>query len=178
MICGLLALYCAKANGQVMHIVLFDTEGVESLDLQTAPMMADFWLVRRKKVDSSRDGLCFFTEFDDAGDFDNPAIDRFGLESLDALFGSDSLSTPMSGARLQTDFWLAQLAGMTSRFPRGIESYDVTLVSLNGQGTDERSFMKRLAVILGRTTTEGLPFDVDSWTLYDPKTKQGDEVWK
>lgn len=178
MICGLLALYCAKANGQVMHIVLFDTEGVESLDVQTAPMMADFWLVRRKKVDSSRDGACFFTEFDDAGDFDNPAIHRFGLESLDALFGSDSLSTPVSGARLQTDFWLEQLAGMTSRFRDGVESYDVTLVSLNRRGADERSLMKRLAVILGRTTNEGLPFNVDSWTLYDPKTKQVDDVWK
>ena len=178
MICGLLALYCAKANGQVMHIVLFDTEGVESLDLQTAPMMADFWLFRRKKVDSSRDGLCFFTEFDDAGDFDNRAIRRFGLESLDALFGSDSLSTPVSGANLQMDFWLAQLAGMTSRFPGGVESYDVTLVSLNGRGADERSLMKRLAVILGRTTNDGSPFEVDSWTLYDPKTKQVDDVWK
>ena len=178
MICGLLALYCAKANGQVMHIVLFDTEGVESLDVQTAPLMADFWLIRRKNVDSSRDGVCFFTEFDDAGDFDNRAIRRFGLESLDALFGSDSLSTPVSGTHLQMDFWLAQLAGMTSRFSVGIESYDVTLVSLNGRGTDERSLMKRLAVILGRTTTEGLPFNVDSWTLYDPKTKQVDDVWK
>ena len=67
---------------------------------------------------------------------------------------------------------------MTSRFHDGVKSYDVTLVSLNGRGADERSLMKRLAVILGRTTNEGLLFNVDSWTLYDPKTKQVDDVWK
>ena len=177
----LLVLFCEQTSAQEVHILLFDTEGVELANSGFVSGIQEYWYGLRDEIDPVRDAVCFFGEFGDVGDFGSTEIRRFGTEALNNLFGSDSLISPVVGTSPAEDTWKENLANMAGQLPQKGTSYSVTLISLNGQGEDadlRRMILQKLAVILNRTNRSGARMKEDSWMFFDPITKQVDDVWK
>ena len=172
--------FLAKAEAQAVHILLFDTEDIELAYTSCAPGIRDHWHQLLDKIDKDKDAVCFFTEFDDVGDFDSNEVLRLGIGPLEELFCSDSLASPVAGARPATENWLNKLATVTRYFPAAGASYSVTLISLHGQGEGldlRKDLLARLAVIWNRTTSEGELLEEDAWTIFHPITMQVNDVW-
>jgi hypothetical protein len=178
----LLALGQLNLCAQTMHVLLFDTEGLEEVgDGVVIKGVKQLWSQVEQGADMENDEFLFYAEFGDRGGFDSEVILRVTGRDLAALFESDSLMSPVSGTDPGERWWLEDLAVALPYAEGQIGPLSVTLITLNESNeyaADRRRLLHKLAVVLARTSRGGGQLHVDTWNFYNPLTNELTNVWE